>query len=71
MYEKIPDDDYRKLLFQTRGQLYDIMTPLEKYGQKPFVDGAIEEIMEIIEKFGMRVRGKEIPMLLGERRNPR
>jgi hypothetical protein len=55
----LPDDEYKKCIFQFRGQLMNIMRPLELYGQKPIVDEAIEQIVKLTEDFGLRVRGIE------------
>jgi len=67
----LSDDAYKKMLFQARGQLFDILSPLEMYGQKPFVDGAIDEIMEVIERVAKRIRGRDIPIIVAKKRNPR
>jgi hypothetical protein len=40
------------------------MKPLEKYGQKPLVDGAIIAIVSLCEDFGLRVRGIDQPISL-------
>ena len=44
---------------------------MRMYGQDLFVDGALEEIVELAETLGMRLRGKEVPIKLKKRRNPR
>lgn len=59
----LKSDDYKKLKFQTDSAIMEILLPLEKYGQQPYVWSAREEIMEIIEKSWKRIRrkmGKEL-----------
>jgi len=70
-YPKIPEPDYRKCVGQFRLQLNDVFAPLRQYGQGIYVDGAIEEVVELTEMFAMRVRGKAIPIRLKNRRNSR
>jgi len=53
----LSNDDYKKTVFQLRGQLIGLMRPLELYGQKPIVDEVIEQIISLTEDFGLRVRG--------------
>ena len=67
----LSDKDYSKSLWQIRGQLNDIFFPLRKYGQEIYVDGAIEETMELFETWGKRIRGRDIPVILTKKRNPR
>ena len=59
-YLRIPEEDYKRAIFQARGQVTDILEPLRLYGQEPYVLGAIEEIMHVMEQFGQRVRGKDV-----------
>ncbi len=63
-YIRVPEDDYKKLLFQTRGQYISILNVFRCYGLEPHVDQAIEECMKVTENFGMIVRGKDIPVHL-------
>jgi len=58
------NDEFNKMMFRTRVQIAGILKPLELYGQKEAVVGAVEAIMEVIDLFGQRVRGKDIPILL-------
>ena len=60
--DKIPDANYKKLLFQTRGQFIAILNVFKCYGLDLYVDQAIEECMKVTENFGMAVRGKEKPI---------
>jgi hypothetical protein len=66
-YPKVPKEQYDKALFHLRGELLDVLEPLRKYGQDPYVDGTIEQIIELAEKFSMVVRGKDIPIKINKR----
>jgi len=70
-YPRLEQDFYDKLIWQLRGQLNDIFYPLRRYGQDVYVDGAIEETIEVAERFGEAVRGKNAPVILRNKRNPR
>ncbi len=61
-YLWLSDDEWKKLMFQTRSQVNAILNPLRIYGQSPFVDGAIEELMGLFDLFSQRIRGKDIPI---------
>lgn len=61
-YPRIPESDYRKLLFQTRGQYIAILNIFRCYGLETFVDQAIEECMKVTENFGEAVRGGNKPV---------
>lgn len=65
--EKIPQKEYDKAKTQLRLQLNGVFEPLRAYGQGLYCDGAIEEVLELAEKFAMRVRGKDIPINFKER----
>lgn len=55
------EDEYRKYLGQFRLQLNGILFSLRKYGQDTYVDGATRAIMELVEQFGMKIRGLDMP----------
>ncbi len=61
-YIKIPEEQYRKLLFQVRGQYGAILNIFRCYGLDPYVDQAIEECLKVTENFGMAVRGGDKPI---------
>uniref|UniRef100_A0A6M3IKM6 Uncharacterized protein n=1 Tax=viral metagenome TaxID=1070528 RepID=A0A6M3IKM6_9ZZZZ len=65
-YPWLSDDEWSKLSFRVRSQLNAILNPLRAYGQGVYVEGAIEEILVLIDKFGQVVRGKDIPVLVRE-----
>ncbi len=60
-YDRIPDDSYKKALFQlkvqTRESLYEIFGKM--YGQEIETQIATEIMVDLAEQFGMRVRGKK------------
>lgn len=61
-YPRIEENNYKKLLFQARGQFTSILNVFNCYGLNPFVEQAIEECMKVTENFGMAVRGKDKPI---------
>lgn len=61
-YKKIPEEQYKKLLFQTRGQYIAILNVFRCHGMQTFVDQAIEECMRVTENFGQAVRGDDKPI---------
>ena len=61
-YQKIPEEQYRKLLFQTKGQFMAILNVFKCYGMEVFVEQAIEECMKVTENFGQVVRGDDKPV---------
>ncbi len=62
--EKIPEEQYKKALGQFRLQLGGIMNCFRCYGLENDVDGVIPEIVKLAEQFAMRVRGKDIPIMV-------
>ena len=70
-YQKISQHDYDKAKGQMKLQLNDVFSPFMLYGLNILIPGAIEEVMELAEQFGQRVRGKDIPIKLKKRRNSR
>ena len=69
--ERINQHDYDKAIGQFRLQLNGVFSCFNMYGQGELVHGAIEEVVELAEKFGMRVRKKDIAISLERRRNYR
>ncbi len=57
-YKRIPDKDYKKLVFQLRGQYMAILNVFNCYGLNNDVIQAVEECVKVAENFGMAVRGK-------------
>ena len=57
-YPRISEQEYKKALGQFRMQLTGIMNCFRCYGMDADVEGATEEIVVLVEQFGMRVRGK-------------
>ena len=61
-YIKLPEEQYRKLCFQARGQFAAILNIFRSYGMSKYVDIAIEECMRVTENFGQAVRGDDKPI---------
>lgn len=61
-YPKIPEEQYRKLIFQMRGQYAAILNVFRCYGLDPYVDQAIEECVKVADRFGQAVRGDDKPI---------
>ncbi len=61
-YIKLPESDYRKLLFQARGQYTAILNVFNCYGMQESVLVAIDECMKVTENFGQAVRGDTKPI---------
>lgn len=66
-YPKIPDEQYKKLVFQLRGQFGAILNVFRCYGMSPFVDQSIEECVKVSENFGQAVRGDKKPIHILEK----
>ena len=69
--EKITDEQYAKAKGQLRLALNDVFSCFNMYGMGALIPGAIDEAIELAEKFGMRVRKKDIAIALSKRRNAR
>jgi len=59
---KLPQEEYDKIVGQFRLQLNGIMVNFDCYGMHDDVVGASEEIVKLAEQAMMRVRGKDIPI---------
>lgn len=55
------EEEYNKMVGGLRRQIGGILHPLRKYGQGDLCDGAETAIMELVEQFGMKVRGVDVP----------
>ena len=55
-------EEYEKALGSVQTSLNDLLFPLRKYGQQDYCDEALNQIMELFEDFGLRVRGLDIPI---------
>jgi hypothetical protein len=69
----LSDSDYAKAVGQFRLQINGVFDPFRQYGQDVFVPAAVEEIVELAEDFGLRVRGidKEITLSRIRKKNGR
>ncbi len=70
-YIWLSNDEWNKLQFKIRAQLNAILNPLRAYGQGVFVDGAIEEIIKLIDLVSQYVRGKDIPIIVLDKPRPK
>ena len=62
-YPRISQPEYNKLMFQASGQVDAILHLFECYGQQQVeVPQARHLFLELLENFGMAVRGKEAPI---------
>ena len=59
---KIPEEQYSKLVFQLRGQYIAILNVFNCYGMNSDVLQAVEECVKVAENFAMAVRGKDKPI---------
>ena len=66
---KIPQEQYDKAVGQFRLGLNPVMNCFRCYGMEHDVDAASEEIVRLAELFAMRVRGKDVPIMV--RKTPR
>jgi len=62
MYSRIPESEYRKLLFQLRSQMAAILNVFNCYGLNNDVTQAVGECVKVAENFGMALRGKSTPI---------
>ena len=70
-YEKLPQEAYDKAVGQFRLAVGEVLSVFKMYGMGAYIGGAIEEIVDLAEKFGMRVRKKDIAISLEYKRNAR
>jgi hypothetical protein len=63
----LSNEEYDKLLGQTRLKLNGIMAVFNTYGQQPYVHEAVEQALNVCENFGLRVRGIDKPLLIAPR----
>lgn len=61
-YPRISENEYKKLVFQLRGQFTAILNVFNCYGLNNDVSRAIVECVKVAENFGMAVRGKDKPI---------
>jgi len=61
-YPRIPEERYRKLVFQLRGQYSAVLNVFNCYGMNEYVIQATEECVKLAENFAMAVRGKDAPI---------
>ena len=70
-YEKLSDEQYKKAVGQFRLAVGEVLSVYNVYGMGAYTGGVIEEIVDLAEKFGMRVRKKDVAISLEYKRNAR
>ena len=70
-YPKISEADYQKAKGQFKMAVGEVLSVFYLHGMHSYIPGALEEIVELAEQFGKRVRGADKPIQLTKRRNPR
>ena len=61
----LPEDDYKKAVGQARMQIGALLEhTYNMYGYQLENPMVVEVIMEVVEQFGKRVRGKDVPIQL-------
>jgi hypothetical protein len=64
-YPRIPDNDYNKARGQARLQIGVILKGFfDMHGLGVGIPPAVELLTDVMEKFAMRVRGKDEPIVL-------
>lgn len=62
-YSWLPESDYKKAVGQTRRQVDGILQVFDIQGLGVYIPEATEAIMQVVEAFGKRVRGKDKPIV--------
>lgn len=62
-YFWLSDEEYKKAIGQFRLQLNGVFEPFNMYGMDIYIPAAKEQIVELAEAFGKRVRGKDKPII--------
>lgn len=61
---KIEQKKYDKAKGQLKLQLNGVFSCFRCYGLELYIDGAIDECIHLAEQFAMRVRGKDVPIVM-------
>jgi len=61
-YIVLSDEDYQKAVGQFRLAIGAVLTTFNMYGMDIYIQGAQEEIVQLAEDFGQRVRGIDKPI---------
>ena len=70
-YNRISEEEYKKAMSQFRMQLNAIWNSCRCHGLQELVAGNIEETMTAGEQLGMRLRGKDQPIMVRSRYSTR
>ena len=62
-YHYLPEGEYKKAIGQFKLQLNGVFQPFKMYGMEVYIEPAKEQIIELAEAFGQRVRGKDKPII--------
>jgi len=65
---KIPEQEYKKAIGQWKLQAGTVLSVFNMHGMDVYIPGALEELQQITERFGERVRGKDVPIIVKKRR---
>ena len=61
-YVVLNDEDYAKAVGQFRLAVGAVLTAFNMYGMNVYIGGAQEEIVQLAEDFGQRIRGIDKPI---------
>lgn len=56
------EETKNKALFQYRGQVMELLKPLQMYGQKPYCEQVVKEFEKIAMQLHDRLTGKDVPI---------
>ena len=62
-YSWLPQEDYDKAIGQARLQIGAILQLFAIQGMDVYIPETVEAIMQVVEAFGERVRGKDKPII--------
>jgi len=67
----LEEQDYKKAVGQMRLQFGEILSVFDMHGLGILIPGAVEELVQVAEAYGQRIRGKDKPIMVKKRLNPR
>ena len=64
-YFRLPDDEYKKAVSQFKRQVGALLaSTYSMHGYQDHAPGVAQVITDLAEQFGIRIRGKDIPIQL-------
>jgi len=63
MTDLTPKQIRDKAIFQFKGQLAEMLQPLERYGQRDYVEECIPHIADLALQLHERLTGNDIPII--------